>query len=1163
MAPDVMSEVYRIQDDVMKQYLISIKYGSQTPIEVPEVTKKIPDAGGGKIELDDKAECTANGSGLVLAVVGKRARFNITTQTYKVKHLYVDISGPSGEHIRKKLVDPSSIKMKAGRQASKDDTVENSDLVNFDYQCVKTGSYQVNYVPRMVGIYDISISWGGEDIMNSPYTIRASLPKGVELPPPYKSTFSDTSAIPEETGGEGNESDAASHPGMLGNKGRRQSLVRQSHVTRRSDSAESTVPNSSNSSVDKTGGVDAGGGDASRTSPAPSMHRQASSMNPSMARGSSLLTRSSSVMYGAVDGPARSRPKRKVLRRIIKGAGGKEELIHYPQEQRQKPAGLKRGNSITTYEKPQSLAPVPSSPQLSPSRAVKSPATLKPAPVVTIKKPSNTPVAEKYGERMSKIILGRAMYEVSKRELLKKSTNSCSKSKPVNEAKQDMPKKPVQEKSSLQPQSNATSKISTPATPTPITKTLKEPVTKSGGKPLAELQQKTQEFSPQMSRESESPNSEREGPLGQEASEPTKGKHKPAKRASSNPLSKSTSMTNNPSTKTPLPFDNVTIGPVETKDRNGPDGQEKKDDEQESSVLRGYDNKKQTETKNSKSQLDSTIANNTKNKENIAPTTATTTEIKPSSQKTPLQQQNALKENQTPTPSSALLENSSTKVKTTKALVTMSSKINQSDTFKVKRLPANRPRAEKQTQCTAQGIKDETGWVSRRTVFQQKQKQKDKDNDSALGESRGSSMLVFNTDSRDVEVTPCWKSVEEKDISKSSKTLQNNADEKVDVIVENIPFRPRIPSDSAYIVRQRSRSMARQATFDSGFSDEQSHILGSQRSSRAVSRDHSNWQSRTPSASSTTSAVCFTPANEPRKSASPKTDSRKEHANADDDKLASPFVAAEPTQKKTPGNNIDTVIVPTNKSNSEKTTTSVPPTEMPLVDIAILPNVNLADLVVPQKSIVPPKQDSLTVGMVMINSTSPTPGNSPMPSSDQMFIPINSKSPSPTGAAGAAHSMYSSLDTSASGIAGMSARDIGEKLVSGDMSLDSLLQSLEHDPDYSTREFIRKFRPMIHDTMLDSVQEGIPDRDPATEDNMEGSHPGSVKSAGSTVQPVAEKCRASGVGLVQGLVNSKNNFQVGVEWLIIFHRFKISVTMVTDQPTLYVDSSIDYASDRY
>ena len=1059
MAPEVMADPRRIQDVQMKRYLLSIQYASQTPLEIPEVQVKIPDAGG-QIKLEDKAECTASGSGLVLAVVGKRARFNINTQTYKSKHLHVEICGPSGDRLRKKLVDiHGGVRGKGPvKQSSKDEPAEGTDIVSFSYQFIKVGHYQVNYMPRNIGIYEISITWGGEHINNSPYNIRAGLAKGAEQPPPYNKTKTvsfqdekDPPGIPETVS---EESGLPEHPGSLAARGRRQSLVRQSHVTRRGDSSESSGSgtlstfSSINSSI--AASLDKESGDIP-TQAVSSMHNQFSRQSTMSSTRGSLLTRSSSVMYGAIDGPARVRTKRKILRRIIKGAGGKEELIQYPQEPKMK-AIVKESSKLSTTGKSSPRRSASPNPPKQPTHPV-----------------NKEKIVTKYGDRMSKIILGRALYEVSKKIIMNNSHTKPTPNRTNADSKTEIPKKTVVSKENQNKtktleanketslnKPNAIQTSSTVTKPSSPVATLKQPDVQSGNKPLGELQQITQEFSPQISRDSDTSNSEREGPLGQEASEQSSIKHKGTK-ASFKPLSITPIVAPNTESEMSL---------LETVDRNGPDGQD------EEPTLH--------------TQKREQLVN--KNKKNT------------------LQNIDDIKENIAPAKSNGKDKSEHGKVKSKEVATTSKSKESQETNgvndkpiiLKVKRLPPNRPRADKETQCTAQGIKEETGWVSRRTVFQTKQK-KDADNDSALGESRGSSMLASNTDSRDVDVGS-WKSCE-KD-NKALKALEDFLDSKqVKQEIETfemIPYRPRVPSDSAFVTRQRSRNLGRQTTFDSGYSDENSHILSSQRSSR----DHSNWQSRSPSASSSHSILTSTPppglAVKSKIPSVPTIEQLKESSRS--------LEQRNKDAKVTDGS--DATIAP------------------PRLDVDFLSD---PDAVTTSPNILPQNDGSLTVGSaVVVSSTNPTPGNSPLPTPSQLSTPAqSSKSTSPP--MGEKVDMFSSMEKSTSPIAGMSVRDIGEKLVSGDMSLDVLLQGLEHDPEYSTREFLRKFRPVasrentteslhvMHDPLMDqSVLEPV--------DGKTSPRPGSSKSTNSL--PLADRCRASGVGLYQGLVNTKNNFQV-------------------------------------
>lgn len=149
--------------------------------------------------------------------------------------------------------------------------------------------------------------------------------------------------------------------------------------------------------------------------------------------------------------------------------------------------------------------------------------------------------------------------------------------------------------------------------------------------------------------------------------------------------------------------------------------------------------------------------------------------------------------------------------------------IDQIHTPKPQRQSKNRRRTEKQTQCTADDIKRETGWISRRSAFT-KQKRREQ-TETSLEQVKLSKMISPQT-------------------TTTSPALSDTSEGRERVSAHRKRFESKTPSlenirqPTASKAKLSSRSVARQSTFDSGYSDENGHILS------LNGRDRSNSSSK-------------------------------------------------------------------------------------------------------------------------------------------------------------------------------------------------------------------------------------------------------------------------------------------------------------------------------
>lgn len=266
-----------------------------------------------------------------------------------------------GESVRRKIInhlpggrphrdDPDSSNMSAASvdegNTSSSTSSASGGVIPCDYQCVREGHYEVSYIPQSEGAYEITVTWGGEHIRNSPFiahssvAVKRSLPDtdpsdpsrvvcfmhenksqgdaGVEdinEPPSVQSTNND---VPLGTA-DSIEQEYA--PKYNARTRRRQSFCRQSHVNTLRESYESggsTSPYDSRCSSMMTSSTERSMDSdvfypygSARTSSFMNASRRGL-ISSSSSRSSMMSHRSSSILSSGGDRPGTVRTRRKV-----------------------------------------------------------------------------------------------------------------------------------------------------------------------------------------------------------------------------------------------------------------------------------------------------------------------------------------------------------------------------------------------------------------------------------------------------------------------------------------------------------------------------------------------------------------------------------------------------------------------------------------------------------------------------------------------------------------------------------------------------------------------------------------------------------------------------------------------------------------------------------
>nr|XP_054751738.1 serine-rich adhesin for platelets-like [Lytechinus pictus] len=493
MEPEEMSLPSRASETKLLRYIQTIRYASMIPVETPsyktspwskegawpkKATFSEPvDEERKQLMEADKVDCTASGSGLVIAKIGKRAKFNVYTPKFIFKSLYIHIKGPLGESVRRKIInhlpggrphrdEPDSSNMSS---ASVDDSHTSSSassasggVIPCDYQCVREGHYEVSYIAQSEGAYEITVTWGGEQIRNSPFTaqssvaIKRSLPDTDPSDPSRVVCFIHEKKVSGTTGVEDSEDYPSAEPTdndvplpspdsfeqeyapkYNTRARRRQSFCRQSHVTALRESYESggsTSPYDSRcssmimSSTERSMDSDVfyPYGSARASSFISSSRRGL--ISSSSSRSSMMSHRSSSILSSGGDRPGTVRTRRKIIKRTIRGAGGKEE-IQYPSSADM--SSVSNTSSImgmsmcgfSSVGNPNDQSSVSGTPYVSDERltGVSSSASSAPSPTVLAPVPTlaiATRDIHMFADRIAKAVMGSAMYDLSKKSVL-------------------------------------------------------------------------------------------------------------------------------------------------------------------------------------------------------------------------------------------------------------------------------------------------------------------------------------------------------------------------------------------------------------------------------------------------------------------------------------------------------------------------------------------------------------------------------------------------------------------------------------------------------------------------------------------------------------------------------------------------------------------------
>ncbi|KAI1280818.1 hypothetical protein HDE_13693 [Halotydeus destructor] len=152
---------------------------------------RLAEDGGKSGDLDfSNSECFAKGMGLILAVQGRRARFNIFFKSVSELNLTVEVIGPQNSAGSKKLMSSLQSLLDSGLGMDKANTLIRSTLEEIPITCeVSSQQVSVTYIPVAGGIHLLNILWDGRHVAGSPYSVKVDESQEVPTSPDRPSPF--------------------------------------------------------------------------------------------------------------------------------------------------------------------------------------------------------------------------------------------------------------------------------------------------------------------------------------------------------------------------------------------------------------------------------------------------------------------------------------------------------------------------------------------------------------------------------------------------------------------------------------------------------------------------------------------------------------------------------------------------------------------------------------------------------------------------------------------------------------------------------------------------------------------------------------------------------------------------------------------------------------
>lgn len=134
------------------------------------------DTGDDSSSLVARKNCFAKGMGLILAVRGRKASFNVFTKSTSNFCIVVEIRGPDSTVCKEVITNRSPRRKVTSRRPEADTSVPDGTgtddkriLIEYDIQ---PGMVAVKYTPVLKGKHQLSIIWHGQHVAGSPFTVN-------------------------------------------------------------------------------------------------------------------------------------------------------------------------------------------------------------------------------------------------------------------------------------------------------------------------------------------------------------------------------------------------------------------------------------------------------------------------------------------------------------------------------------------------------------------------------------------------------------------------------------------------------------------------------------------------------------------------------------------------------------------------------------------------------------------------------------------------------------------------------------------------------------------------------------------------------------------------------------------------------------------------------
>ena len=155
--------------------IISAKKNLRRALKKPLI--RVTDEKGQSKPVNLTSECFAKGMGLQLAVVGRRARFNLFFQNASRLNLVVEIMGPNDSKGSQTILEELTAlwRYSTANQSEQSAAVGDDEMKNkiaITCEIISSQQVSISYVPVQTGKHRLSVLWDDMHITGSPFTVQ-------------------------------------------------------------------------------------------------------------------------------------------------------------------------------------------------------------------------------------------------------------------------------------------------------------------------------------------------------------------------------------------------------------------------------------------------------------------------------------------------------------------------------------------------------------------------------------------------------------------------------------------------------------------------------------------------------------------------------------------------------------------------------------------------------------------------------------------------------------------------------------------------------------------------------------------------------------------------------------------------------------------------------